>query len=68
LRRAIVPKSTTATARGKAANPHRDYLSLFCEPVCWAEHVRGKLHYFGTSDNPQAALDGWKWQNAGCTC
>src|ERR1019366_7894426 len=25
----------------------------------WAKKIKGKLHYFGTWDNPQCALDKW---------
>jgi len=57
-----MPKSTApvgATKVAKPPKPHKDF------PLCphnsgrWCKKVRGKLHYFGKWDDPDAALSKW---------
>jgi integrase len=51
-------KSTTA-GKAKPAKPHPDYPLFPHATRRWAKKVRGKLHYFGPWDAPEAALNLW---------
>ena len=57
---------TVSTGKGsrrqhqrQSAKPHKDF-PLTAHPCgLWCKKVKGKLHYFGKIDDPQAALERW---------
>src|SRR5712672_245115 len=51
--------STTPSAPGKPAKPHPDFPLFPHATGRWAKKVRGKLHYFGGWEDPDAALSTW---------
>jgi integrase len=52
-----MPDSTTPAPAVKPAKPHPDFPLTPHNNGRWVKKIRGKLHYFGRWDNPQAALD-----------
>jgi integrase len=54
--------STASTAPGKPAKPSKPYPEFPLTPHpsgVWCKKIRGKLHYFGKWDNPDAALQAY---------
>jgi len=50
------PHSTLSPSAGKPAKPYREF-PLTAHPAgCWCKKIRGRLHYFGKWDDPDAAL------------
>jgi integrase len=43
----------------KPEKPHPDFPLFPHDNGCWAKKVKGKLHYFGAWDDPDAALAKW---------
>jgi len=50
------PHSTPATPRSKPAKPYSEYPLFAHAAGVWAKKIRGKLHYSGPWDDPEAAL------------
>ncbi len=55
-------QSTKADARGKPSKPYADYPLYAHANGQWSKKVRGKTHFFGRWDEPDAALEKWKAQ------
>jgi hypothetical protein len=50
----------TAKDQPRIEKPHKDYpLTPHRHSGRWCKKVRGKIHYFGKLDDPQAALELW---------
>ncbi len=54
--------SITPPTIGKPAKPHPDFPLFPHATRRWAKKVKGKLHYFGPWDQPDAALEKWLLQ------
>ncbi len=52
-------KSSSASRSIKPSKPHRDFPLTPHPSGRWCKKVRGKLHYFGPWDDPDAALAKW---------
>jgi integrase len=52
-------ESTTKAVASKPNKPHPDFPLFPHATRRWAKKVKGKLHYFGPWDDPQAALKKW---------
>ena len=50
---------TARSSRVKPAKPHKEFPLFPHATGRWAKKVRGKIHYFGPWDHPDAALDLW---------
>jgi integrase len=54
-----MPKLTQKLARAKPSKPHPDFPLFPHATGRWAKKVRGRLHYFGSWADPNAALQKW---------
>ena len=52
-------KSTGKRCQSKPAKPHKDFPLFAHANGQWAIKVKGRLHYFGLWDDPDAALQEW---------
>jgi hypothetical protein len=52
-------KSTAKSRPKKPAKPHAEFPLFAHANRQWAKKVRGRLHYFGSWDYPDAALHKW---------
>jgi hypothetical protein len=50
---------THSTPSPKTAKPYPDFPLALHPTGRWCKKIRGKLHYFGPIDKPQAALDSY---------
>lgn len=57
-------KSTTKPVRVKPQKPYREFPLFPHDTGRWAKKIRGRLHYFGPWENPDAALDLYHLQKA----
>ena len=51
--------STRSRRANKSAKPHKDFPLFAHQNGQWAKKVKGRIHYFGTWDDPSAALSEW---------
>ena len=50
---------TPADTRGRPAKPYPEFPLTAHLAGYWCQKIRGKIHYFGPTDDPDAALATW---------